>query len=96
MQKKGKNENQLAQLCSQTVSLIFWVWGLKNTDFAENTIKIVVSAYYEIWKKGQKCQKVWVKTWSRVASKLGPSILRKISGENAIFLKKVVPTAEFR
>ena len=41
---KKRTKNQLAQLCSQIVFMIFW-GGLKNADFAENTIKIVVPAY---------------------------------------------------
>ena len=45
--KKRTKKNQLAQLCSQIVFLFFWGVGFKNADFAENTIKIVVSAYFE-------------------------------------------------
>ena len=70
---------QLAQLCSEMVFLIFWC-GLKNADFAENTIQIVVSACFEKKEKCQKRQKGWVKTWSKVESKLGPSMLRNIIG----------------
>ena len=47
--------------------------------FAENTIKIVASAYFKM-KRAKQCQKSWVKTWSKVASKLCPSMLRKIIG----------------
>ena len=54
MQEKG-TFFQLAQLCSQTVFLIFW-GGLKNAICAENTLTIVVSAYYGKAQNGQKCQ----------------------------------------
>ena len=72
MQKKRTKKNQLAQLCSQIVFLIFG-GGLKNADFAENTIKIVVSAYFEKGKTGQQMSKRLsqnlvqgcVKTWSK-------------------------------
>ena len=51
-QKTKKQEKtdkcfQLAQLCSQIVFLFLGGGGLKNADFVESTIKIVVSAYFE-------------------------------------------------
>ena len=56
MQKKGETIFQLVQLCSQIVFLILG-GGLKNAFLAENTITIVVSAFFEKGKIGQKMSK---------------------------------------
>ena len=85
--KKTKSKIQKKSVQKQTVSAVvftnnvphFWGVGLKMHMFAENTIKIVVSAYKKT-TKGQKMSKGWVKTWSKVASKLGPSMLCNIVG----------------
>ena len=70
MQKKRTNQkNQLAQLCSQIVFLFLGV-GLKMQIFAENTIKIVVSAYFEKWKRAKNVKKV--------ESKLGPRLRQNL------------------
>ena len=73
-EKKGQIKNQLAQLGSQIVFLNFLWWAKKLQFFAESTIKIVVSASFVKGKMAPKCQKGWVKTWSKVESKLGPSM----------------------
>ena len=65
-----------------TNSVPFLGWVLNMQIFAENAIKLVVSACFE--KKGKnlqnahKCQTCWVKTWSKVESKLGPRLFRNI------------------
>jgi len=69
--EKTDKKNQLAQLCSQIVFLIFW-GGLVHF-LAENTIKIVVSASFRTSKNTQKVAKMLsqnlvqgcVKTWSK-------------------------------
>ena len=43
----------------------FFAAGLKIQCFAESAINVVVSAYFATCKTGQKCQKGWVKTWSK-------------------------------
>ena len=65
MQKK-RTKNQLAQLCSQIVFRIFWVWA-KKASFAENP---VVSAYFEKGKKGHNNVKM-------VESKIWPGLSQK-------------------
>ena len=54
--------------------LFFFVLLLILLVFAENTIKIGVSA------KKQKQKKACVKTWSKVVLKNGPSMLRNKIG----------------
>ena len=54
--------------------------GLKIHLFAENIIKIVVSASFVKGKWPKNVKNCWVKTWSKVEWKLGPSMLRNIIG----------------
>ena len=46
-QKKTDKNIQLVQLCSQIVFFNFLGWALKFNVLAENTIKIVVSAFFK-------------------------------------------------
>ena len=78
--RKKDKKIQLAQLCSQIVFLIFWGWATK-CYFCWKPYKIGVSAYFEKGKKGQKCEKGWVKNLSKVESKICPSMLRNIIGQ---------------
>ena len=50
--KRGQTKDQLAQLCSQIVFLIFWGWATKMLFFAEPPIKIGVWANSEKGKEG--------------------------------------------
>ena len=70
---------QLAQLCSRIV-ILFFGDGLKNADYCWKLYKNL--GFSIVWKgkKTPKCPKGWVKTWSKVESKLGPSMLRNIIG----------------
>ena len=55
MQKKRTlRQEQLAQLCSQTVSFFLFCVSLKFAFFAENTIKLGVSAKQKNTKKNKK------------------------------------------
>ena len=61
---------QLAQLCSQIVFMIFGGGLQKCRFFAENAIKIVVSAYFLKRKMAQNAKKV--------ESKLGPRLSQNL------------------
>ena len=63
-EKKDKEKNQLAQLCSQIVFVMF-LGGLQECYLCWNPYKIGVSAYFEKEKKGPKCEKGWVKNLSK-------------------------------
>ena len=76
--KKRTKENKLAQWCSQIVFLFFGM-GLKNADFCWKHYKNGFNIFWKM-KKGQTYQKCWVRAWSKVASKLGLSMLRNIIG----------------
>ena len=65
-EKRTLGQEQLAQLCAQIVSFFFFCVSLNFACFAENTIKIGVSA-----KKKQKKQKNKNKFYKL---KTGPSI----------------------
>ena len=78
-EKKDQKKVQLAQLCSQMVFLFFG--GGQTNIFAENPIKIVVSTNLRKGKKGQTCEKGWVKFLAKVESKICPSMLRNIIGQ---------------
>ena len=78
--KKMKNaekwtfwQEQLAQVCSQIVSFFLFCVSLNFACFAENTIKIGVSA--KKFKKHTKNKNPSVKNWSKLALKTGPSML---------------------
>ena len=82
-EKKGQEKSVSAVVFTNRVPNILGV-GLKVQIFAEHTLKRVVSAYFEKLKRANNCQKDWIKTWSKVASKLGPSmLLRNIIGPSA-------------
>ena len=81
MQKKRTfSQEQLAQVCSQIVSFFFFVFLSIFAFFAENTIKIGISAPKKNKKKQKKKQNSKVKNWSKLKSKTGPSMLRNIIG----------------
>ena len=78
MQKKGTMFSfQLVQLCSQIVFL--FGGGLKNAFLLKT---LYTERFWHILNRenGPKCQKGWVKTWSKAESKLGASMLRDIIG----------------
>ena len=81
MQKKKRTfwQEQLAQLCSQIVSFSF-MYFCKFCFFAENTIKIGVSAPPKKEKNTKKQKNPSVKNWSKLALKTGPSMLRNKIG----------------
>ena len=68
-------------MCSQIVLFFFFVF-LQILFFAENTIKIGVSAKKKKKKKKKHTQKKKpsVKNWSKLALKTGPSMLRNKIG----------------
>ena len=71
---------QLARLCSRIVFL-FVGSGLKNVVWCWKRYRN--SGFGIVWERermAQKCQKGRVKAWSKVESKLGPSMLRNIIG----------------
>ena len=65
-------------MCSQIVSFFLFCVSLNFACFAENTIKIGVSAQKK--KKQKKQKKPSVKNWSKLALKTGPSMLRNKIG----------------
>ena len=77
-------QEQLAQVCSQIVSFFLFRVSLNFAFFAENTIKIGVSAPPQKKRKkkntNKKKQKPSVKNWSKLALKTGPSMLRNKIG----------------
>ena len=64
-----QNKNQLAQLCSQIVFLIFGLRGLKMQLCAENRIKMVVSACFGKGKCPKSVKKVEQKSVQRLSQK---------------------------
>ena len=70
-------QEQLAQVCSQIVSVFAFCVSFNFAFFAENTIKIGVSAKKKEKKKKQNSK---VKNWSKLKLKTGPSMLRNIIG----------------
>ena len=72
-------QEQLAQVCSQIVSFFLFCVSLNFAFFAENTIKIGVSAKKKK-KNTKKNKKPSVKNWSKLALKTGPSMLRNKIG----------------
>ena len=73
-------QEQLAQVCSQIVSFFSFLRFFKFCIFAENTIKIGVSAKKKRKKTQKKNKKPSVKNWSKLALKTGPSMLRNKIG----------------
>ena len=67
-------------MCSQIVSFFLFCVSLNFAFFAENTIKIGVSAPPKKRKKHKKNKKPSVKNWSKLALKTGPSMLRNKIG----------------
>ena len=65
-------------MCSQIVSFFLFLCFFKFCIFAENTIKIGVSANKKKTKNTKK--KPSVKNWSKLALKTGPSMLRNKIG----------------
>ena len=77
-------------MCSQIVSFFLFCVSLNFAFFAENTIKLGVSAKKKR-KKNTKNKKPSVKNWSKLALKTGPSMLRNKIGpvfnaRNVVFL----------
>ena len=77
-------------MCSQIVSFFLFCVSLKFAFFAENTIKIGVSANKKKKKKTKKNKKPSVKNWSKLALKTGPSMLRNkigpvVNAKNVVF-----------
>ena len=72
--KNGQPKSWLAQLCSQIVFIHFW-GGLKKFIFCWNHYKNSGFSIFCKRKMAPQCQKGWVKSWSKVESKLGPSTL---------------------
>ena len=73
-------QKQLAQKCSQIVSFFLFCVSLNFAFFAENTIKIGVSAKKKKEKNTKKNKKPSVKNWSKLALKTGPIMLRNKIG----------------
>ena len=73
-------QEQLAQVCSQIVCFFLFCVSLNIACFAENTIKIGVSAKKKRKKNTKKNKKPSVKNWSKLALKTGPSMLRNKIG----------------
>ena len=73
-------QEQLAQVCLQIVSFFLFCVSLNFALFAENTIKIGVSAKTKKKKNTKKNKKPSVKNWSKLALKTGPSMLRNKIG----------------
>ena len=67
-------------MCSQIVSFFLFCVSLNFAFFAENTIKIGVSAKKKRKKTQKKNKKPSVKNWSKLALKTGPSMLRNKIG----------------
>ena len=88
-QKRTFWQEQLAQMCSQIVSFFLFCVSLNFAFFAENTIKIGVSAKKKK-KNTKKTKKPSVKNWSKLALKTGPSMLRNqigpvLNARNVVF-----------
>ena len=67
-------------MCSQIVSFFLFCVSLNFACFAENTIKIGVSAKRKRKKNTKQTKKPSVKNWSKLALKTGPSMLRNKIG----------------
>ena len=83
MQKKTDILTKAVSTIVFTNSVIFlFLCSLNFAFFAENTIKIGVSAPppQKKNKKTNKLTKFIVKTWSKYKLKIGPSMLRNIIG----------------
>ena len=67
-------------MCSQIVSFFLFCVSFNFACFAENTIKIGVSANKKKKQNTKKNKKPSVENWSKLALKTGPSMLRNKIG----------------